>query len=137
MKARLEQRIQKAADLGVLDEDTRAGIIARLHAMPLQNQLCHGDFHVQNLIQTTQGLRIIDWVDATSGTPESDICRSYLLYRLYYPDAADLYLDLYCTKKNLDREAILAWLPIVAAAKFVESTNDKRITHALNRLLER
>ena len=43
--------------------------------------LCHGDFHLFNIIQDVkEDVYIIDWVDAVSGCPEADICRTYLLY---------------------------------------------------------
>jgi len=74
---------------------------------------------------------VIDWPDACRGDPAADVCRSYLLLRLYAQDIAEPYLDAYCRIVHVRKEKILDWLPHVAAARLAEDTPDD-----LDRLLE-
>ena len=63
---------------------------------------------------------VIDWPDACRGDPAADLCRSYLLLALHANDLAAPYLDAYCRLGDISREAALAWLPYVAAARLAE-----------------
>jgi hypothetical protein len=63
---------------------------------------------------------LIDWLDASSGDPAADACRSYVLLRPVLPEAASAYLDAYAEASGESRDAILKWLPFVAAARLVE-----------------
>lgn len=83
-------------------------------------QLCHGDFHVLNVLETPAGIRIIDWLDASSGSASADVCRSYLLYLLNKEEIAGLYLDIYCDKTKQNRQDILRWLTVIAGARLNE-----------------
>lgn len=105
----------------LLNEPCRAKLIKLLNSLPIGNKLCHGDYHVFNLIKTQNKLVIIDWVDATSGNPCADAYRSYLLYSQYSTYFADRYLKLYCEKSSLSRDDIFAWAPIVAGARLCEN----------------
>src|SRR5205823_11177598 len=49
-----------------------------------------------------------------------DLCRSYLLFTLHANDLAAPYLDAYRRLGDVSREAALAWLPYVAAARLAE-----------------
>jgi hypothetical protein len=64
---------------------------------------------------------VIDWPDARRGDPAADVCRSYLLLRLHAEDWANPYIDAYCRIGGLAREAIIAWLPYIAAARLAEN----------------
>lgn len=98
-----------------------------MNGFDIGSSLCHGDFHFMNLMMTDQGIIIIDWVDATSGSPEADLCRTYMLYVLYAPEGfADMYLDVYCRKKNKKRGDILKWLPIIAGARLSEKNEPEQ-----------
>ncbi|MEK4564674.1 aminoglycoside phosphotransferase family protein [Alkalihalobacillus sp. FSL R5-0424] len=93
--------------------------------------LCHGDFHLFNLIQTpTRGIAIIDWVDASMGDARADVCRSYLLYTQHSTELAELYLEIYCDRSGKTKEEILQWLPVIAAARLsehVQTEDSKRL----------
>jgi len=79
-----------------------------------ENKLCHGDFHIINLIQTSNDIKIVDWVCASSGNPEADICRTFLLYKTYMEELAEIYLETSCKIKNVDKLKIVSWLSIIA-----------------------
>ncbi|GEN51028.1 phosphotransferase family protein [Alkalibacterium pelagium] len=122
MKVKLARQIGEANGI---EETCRKNLLDKLSNMPMGNQLCHGDFHLFNVIQTEKGCMIIDWVDATAGSPKADACRSYLLYLSYDRQIAQKYLDLYCSKSGVEKASVLEWLPILAAARLTESVPDK------------
>jgi thiamine kinase-like enzyme len=93
--------IQKNYILGTnkLTETDKEKILNKMGNKLYENKLCHGDFHVLNLIQTSNDIKIIDWVCASSGNPNADICRTFLLYKVYMEEMAEIYLETYCKKK--------------------------------------
>jgi Ser/Thr protein kinase RdoA (MazF antagonist) len=123
LKPRLAERIGRAPELG---EARRAELRAQLAALPDGQALCHGDFHPLNLIGAADGrVTIIDWADATTGPAAADACRSYLILLPVAPDVAEAYLDAYVSAAGVTRQAILAWLPCLAAARLCEEIADQ------------
>lgn len=123
---RLNKRlISKISDTNMLNDNQKQNLIIRLNSFNIDSKLCHGDFHFLNLIKTNNNIMIIDWIDATCGNPEADICRTYLLYVLYANDIANLYLDSYCDKCNKDKKEILKWLPVIAGARLCENKSNE------------
>lgn len=122
LKARLAARIGRAPGL---DLDRRTHLLARLAGLPDGTRLCHGDFHPFNIIGPPGDAVVIDWPDATAGPPEADACRSYLLLRHGAPRFADPYLDRYVEASGAARTDILAWLPVLAAARLCENVPDE------------
>lgn len=124
MQDRLKQRISQSS---ILDDSHKKNMLGLLDGFVFGNSLCHGDFHFKNLIKTDQDIIIIDWADATSGSPEADLCRTYLIYELHSPKGfADIYLDLYCKKTNKKRCDILKWLPVIAGARLTEKNETEK-----------
>jgi aminoglycoside phosphotransferase (APT) family kinase protein len=62
-----------------LSGDLRSAALKLLDQMPTGRALCHGDLHPGNVILTSQGPRVIDWADATSGHPLADVGRTMVL----------------------------------------------------------
>jgi len=127
MKDRLKYFILKAK---LINENDRERIINELENKVFDNKLCHGDFHFMNLIQTLDGIKIIDWICACSGSPEADIYRTYLLYLLSNKELAGIYLDTYCKIMQLDKNNILSWASIIAGARlgeYIKDENEKNI----------
>jgi aminoglycoside phosphotransferase (APT) family kinase protein len=117
LKTRLAANIRQAP---VLSEPRRSTLLAGLAAMPDSDRLCHGDFHPYN-IMGPPGLEVlIDWPDASRGDPAADVCRSYVLIRPVAPEMASAYVDAYSQVSGKSRDAILSWLPFVAAARLAE-----------------
>ncbi len=117
MRDRLGAFIRAAQDL---ERREKAALLKALAGKTYEMRLCHGDFHAFNLIKAGDQVAIIDWVDATAGDIRADVCRSCLLYSQSYPDLAKLYLRLYCDIAGCSADHILAWMPIVAAARLAE-----------------
>lgn len=55
--------------------------IAYLDRLPDAAALTHGDFHLDNVMMTPQGMQVIDWSKAAAGHPAADAVRSEMLMR--------------------------------------------------------
>lgn len=117
LKARLAANIRQATALGEQRQET---LLAALSAMPDRDRLCHGDFHPHNIMGSAGNPVLIDWLDASRGDPAADVCRSYVLLRPTAPEMASAYVDAYSQVSGESRDAILNWLPFVAAARLAE-----------------
>lgn len=76
-----ERLVYKITHAEALPERLRARALAALGMLPDGDRLCHGDFHPENILINPQGEIIIDWVDATLGSPLADVARTTVLLR--------------------------------------------------------
>ncbi|KGX91824.1 phosphotransferase family protein [Pontibacillus marinus] len=129
MTEKLERQIRSAPYIA---SGVKTALIEKLHSMSFENRLCHGDFHVYNLILSEDNVTIIDWVDSSAGDIRADVYRSYLLYSQVSEELAELYVSRYCEKSGLSRRDMFEWAPIVAAARLAENVS----TEDNERLLE-
>ena len=65
----------------LLTNDQKNEIINYLEKLPDGNTICHGDFHLGNIIASKKKLYVIDWANATSGNPYGDVARSFYLMK--------------------------------------------------------
>ncbi len=129
MSEKLGRQVQSADILG---DERKSILLQRLNTMPNEKKLCHGDYHVFNLIMANDNVTIIDWVDSSIGDIRADVYRSYLLYSQISMELADLYLRLYCEKSGLSKDEVFLWAPIIAGARLSENVS----TEKTERLLE-
>lgn len=122
LKARLFANISRAASL---TDASRERLLLQLSALPDGDRVCHGDFHPWNILGSGEDVMIVDWLDACSGSPAADACRTYLLMRHALPAAATAYLEIYVEMAGLSSDDVLAWLPVVAAARLAEGVPDE------------
>jgi RIO-like serine/threonine protein kinase len=122
MKEKLMWQINKARHI---NKEQKNIFLGKLEKIEFRNYLCHGDLHPFNLIETSDGIKIIDWVDATMGNIEADVYRSYFIYWAFSPEIANEYLRLYCTKTKIDIENILVYEPIITAARLSENITEE------------
>ena len=108
-----------------INESKKNQLLKILDRLPEGKSLCHGDFHGYNIIKHDNQYYIIDWIDATNGCANADVCRTYMLYSFYSPGLAELYLETYCTKTRKHKKDVLEWLPIIAAARLVKKMKKK------------
>ena len=132
MKEKLKLNIVKA---NILYESEKENLLLKLEDKIFENKLCHGDFHILNLIQTSNGIKIIDWICGSSGSPDADIYRTYLLYKLYDKEISEIYLKTYCKMYNLDKFNILKWASIVAGARIGEYIKDEKEKNILMEII--
>ena len=123
MSEKLTRQIKTAH---LLNNDQQSALINRLDAMSFEKKLCHGDFHLFNLIVSDHDVTIIDWVDASSGDIRADVYRTYLLYSQFSVELAEMYLRLYCKKSSLLKENVFQWAPMIAAARLSEAVSTER-----------
>jgi len=128
MSDKLKSQLKRA--FGISDKQKNT-LIDKLNSLSYEIRLCHGDYHVNNLILGETGTFIIDWVDASAGDARADVYRSYLLYSQHHAELANLYLRLYCEKSGLSQTDIFVWEPIIAGARLSENVASENA----NRLL--
>ncbi|RBP89901.1 phosphotransferase family enzyme [Cytobacillus firmus] len=132
MTEKLSRQIVSA---NILDNKQKSTLIQRLDRMTFKSRLCHGDYHLFNLIMLDNNVAIIDWVDSSAGDICADVYRTYLLYSQFSHEFAEMYLQLYCEKSGLVKDEVLQWAPIVAAARLSEivpSENSERLLKIVN-----
>ncbi|MDW0117756.1 aminoglycoside phosphotransferase family protein [Sporosarcina thermotolerans] len=120
MSQKLRHKLESAPQL---ENRQKEKLLKKLDSMTYEKMLCHGDFHLLNLIMSEDQVTIIDWVDASAGDIRADVCRTYLLYSELSSEVAELYLRLYCEKTGLKKDAILQWSPILAGARLTENVS--------------
>ncbi|MCL2030028.1 MAG: aminoglycoside phosphotransferase family protein [Oscillospiraceae bacterium] len=118
MTDKLERQLLSAR---FINDKQKKTLIERMYAIQHENHLCHGDYHIFNLILNDHQVTIIDWVDASSGDLRADVYRSYLLYVQFSQDFADLYLRLYCETSGISQDEIFVWAPVIAGARLSEN----------------
>ncbi|MGD7024870.1 phosphotransferase family protein [Rossellomorea vietnamensis] len=123
------------ASVSQLDKRRKSNLLSKLNSIKFEERLCHGDFHLFNLILADNKVVIIDWVDSSAGDIRADVYRTYLLYSQFYPDLAEKYVSLYCQKTGLLRSDIFEWASIIAAARLsekVSTENEERLLKIIN-----
>jgi len=132
MRERLERQIKSVHKL---DESKKKNILQKLDSITFDFRLCHGDFHPFNLILSKEEkVKVIDWVDASSGDIRADVFRTYLLYSKSSVELAEMYLHIYCSRTGLSRDEVFQWAPIIIAARFSEKVSPQNEVY-LKRLL--
>ncbi len=133
-KEGLRQQIGRASELSPAEKER---IINYLETLPDGSALCHGDFHPDNLLFSTRGDVVIDFVTANSGAAACDIARTSLILdsKAVPPDMGFLmrlvlaFLRKLCFKayrrrvlslSGLGWREVNAWFLPLAAARLVE-----------------
>jgi uncharacterized protein (TIGR02172 family) len=132
-RERLERKIKRTE---LLPEDVRQAALNALARLPDDNKLCHGDFHPGNIVLTPHTPVVIDWIDASRGSPIMDVARSTLLMgggpllpgtpvkwlvRLLRGWSYKIYLRHYFQQSTADRNQLSHWVPVAAAARLDEN----------------
>ena len=133
-RQRLQHEIQNHSELA---EELKAALLKDLNQLQADNAICHGDLHPGNILLTAEEPVIIDWVDATQGSPLADVARTTLLLQISeLPSSMDepgrqkvaelrhlfceAYLEHYRHIQSISREAIACWVLPVAAGRLSE-----------------
>jgi aminoglycoside phosphotransferase (APT) family kinase protein len=127
----VEERLAEAIDRADLSPHHARAAKDRLLAPGGGSAVLHGDFHPGNVMVTSAGPVVIDWLDASRGDPAADVARTlWLLSPAAVPPEIPWrgvltrgvgllrrrYLREYLARIPLDRESIDRWrLPVVAA----------------------
>lgn len=121
-----------------LSSEVKAKLIATVIQIPDFNQLCHFDFHPDQVVFTTRGPLILDWMTACNGDPAADVARTNLLLTIGKPPDASWWMrtladglgrvanHYYLTRylelnTSVSHERIQTWLPPIAAVRLLEN----------------
>jgi len=137
-KARLRNDIDETSHL---TEVLRTKAHTMLDQLPDGQNICHGDFHPENILITKSGPVVIDWMTASSGNPWADVARTSLLLtigvnaatqqiplvlrmmvRLYHRSYLRRYRALRADSENEMRR----WTTLIAAARLNENIVPER-----------
>ncbi|WP_096187379.1 phosphotransferase family protein [Evansella halocellulosilytica] len=131
MTEKLTRQIESAHHL---DKKQRIALLQKMESMTFEERLCHGDYHLFNLIMSEdkEKVTIIDWVDCSAGDIRADVYRTYLLYSQFSVELAHMYLRQYCDHSGLSKEEVFQWAPIIAGARLSENVSSE----SSKRLLE-
>lgn len=127
----IRDRLQRVDDLTAAE---KSKILAILDSLPEKNQLCHGDPHPGNLLIHGERATMIDWMDATLGSPEAEVADLVVLVRYSSlppglpPGVAERisstrepivqeFLEEYERLTGTRREAVDAWIAPMAARR--------------------
>lgn len=58
----------------------RRAVLELLERQPDMSRVCHNDFHPDNIISCDDRNVVIDWCDAASGDPMSDVARTVMVF---------------------------------------------------------
>ena len=152
-KNQIENGIQAAKNL---PPEIKEASLACLAQLPQGSSFCHGDFHPDNILMTSRGPVIIDWMTGTRGNPLADVCRTLLIFqttalpagsplhlrllaRLFGNLIVTIYRNRYLQIRPTSRQQIDAWwLPLMVARlrEVEEYPKENRLLlrriHALN-----
>ena len=140
VKDHLSYGIKASSGFADLDTQFLLDILSRL---PDMNNVCHGDFHPDNIMVTKKGFMIIDWMNATAGDPAFDVARTLLMLKSPYLPAHiskfmtgvltrfrkilfSAYLKKYISISGITPDHINSWLLPVAAARLIEQVPGER-----------
>lgn len=128
-----QRMVRRISQTDRLDEREKAAVLAELEQLPDDIRLCHGDYHPGNIMETPDGWKVIDWIDATCGHPLYDPARTLLLVgfgteeggaRSALEQAAhtfrEIYLETYTKLSGCSAADIERWMLPVAAARLIE-----------------
>jgi thiamine kinase-like enzyme len=79
LRASLKATIEKVDTLPAVAKDR---VLAILEALPDGNALCHFDFHPDQILITSAGPMVIDWMTAFRGDPAADVARTEVMARV-------------------------------------------------------
>lgn len=115
-------------------------IVDYLESLPSNNNICHGDFHPDNIIvtDTEKQATIIDWANAYSGSPLSDVARTCIiitspfmpsdtpkiiiwLSKILKKSLYSTYIKEYIKLSKVKLKDIDAWMLPVAAVRLSEN----------------
>jgi len=150
LRPRISSAIERAS--GLFDRRTLRTADERLASLPDARQVCHGDFHPDNVILRPGAPVVVDWGPAAAGHPLADVAWTVLLFcfagtppgtpaplRSFLATVRRLslhiYLREYCSLTGRARADLKAWLGVVALLRLGDDIPGER--RQLLRFIER
>jgi uncharacterized protein (TIGR02172 family) len=136
LRSQRQKIVHRINSASALSQAVRHELVRRVATLDDGIVVCHGDFHPENVLITASGPRVIDWLDATSGSALADIARSILILDCTIHDPRkfiagmsnrdalgqfrDTYLARYVEVSPIALDALPLWLPPLAAVRLGE-----------------
>ncbi|NHM30933.1 phosphotransferase [Neobacillus terrae] len=135
----------------LLTDIEKEEILKYLKILPVDNKVCHGDYHTENIILNDQKPKILDWMTGASGNSCGDVARTFLIirYSILPPDMpkvtkfiiqsvrkvfAKVYLIAYTKTTNTSVKSIDEWMLPVMAARLVEGVPNQEKQFLLDKI---
>ena len=124
----LKHKMRDQIRLTDLDSITRYDLHNRINVMTKKGSVCHGDFCPSNIIITeNEEVVIVDWAHASLGNTLADVANTYLLFWMRGDiSGAENYVEKYSEKSGIEKQEILSYMPIVAAARLAGCSEQER-----------
>lgn len=129
--------------ISLLPADEVEKVLAYMDRLPTKHRLCHGDPNPGNLILRGDDAVLIDWSNATIGSPEADLAEYILMVRYavlpsYLPSEFNVrlnevrelilstFIEEYMRLSGITLEEIEAWfVPIAARRLSIDATSEE------------
>ncbi|GAS81280.1 phosphotransferase family protein [Paenibacillus amylolyticus] len=140
----------------LLSENDQARVLSYLTTLPDQQQICHGDYHPDNVMLSEAGDQywVIDWMTGMSGDPAGDVARSWVIlmsgtlpddtepairmgFEMARESLVEYYVNHYIQISGISRETIESWMLPVAAARLDEGLPAQEAEQLLKFVQER
>ena len=137
-RSKLIRHIELAGQ-SILNESGKQRALDIMATLPDGDRVCHGDLFPGNVLVSPHGATIIDWENASLGSPLADVARTLLAfdtaplyietepkYEPLLPAIArfgDLYLETYLAETGADLALIQAWRIPIAADRLHEGVH--------------
>lgn len=137
---RMNDNISK---LDCIPTATKTSVLDILKDLPDGETICHSDFHPLNIIMTSKGPYIIDWIRAAKGDPLADVANTLLLASDYavldeipnqktvenlYGPALPSYLKGYFQHRDIPFGMLELWkVPIFASRIYAVTFHDSSV----------
>lgn len=107
-----------------MDSELKVYAKASLDHIERRSQLCHLDFHFENIMFDGSQYIIIDWTNAKMGHPVMDIARTFLILKQYAKRMANKYLRTMLQKTQITHDDFIKAVPLIAYLRWLEIPND-------------
>ncbi|WP_028547744.1 aminoglycoside phosphotransferase family protein [Paenibacillus sp. UNC451MF] len=140
-KEDFEKKIRTVKIESVLKEKA----LRLLDTLPDSSEVCHGDYHPDNILLSPSGPYVIDWINAKRGNRTADFVLSALMLKIgevpdFIPHYENLnisrsilfkaYTQTYLKELPTDKSDILPWIPLAAIFRLeqgIESEHSRLI----------
>ncbi len=109
-------------------EELKQKALLSLNKIDKKYQLCHFDYHPENIIYHNDKPYIIDWNNAKLGNPVMDIANTYIIFTIYAKEQAEVYLNMMNQKGYLISK-IKEAIPLMAFMRYldIDDENEKNM----------
>lgn len=125
---------QQIVSVSYLNEWEKEAVIKILNELPQKSNLCHGDPNPNNMLMSNGKLVMIDWMNASSGNPETDIAEYIIMIKfailpsdtpktvvknldLVRGNIINVFMDEYTKLTGISYNQVDPWIVPVAARK--------------------